>query len=572
MKKALLAIAVLVTAASGYVQAGESQVFDSNTPPHEISYYKDVEPEYVITLGVSDPVDDLAWGLEYTMGVIFKKVVEAETAGKIQVEVFPLFQLGQMMQQIEAVMAGEQTAMTGTGGLPSFYPPWQVFSIPFLFPNVEIASDVMNYSDFARKLYDDFRVKTGARVLSMSQNGFRHFTNNKRVIKTPDDLAGLKFRIMQGPIYQKVVEALGGSAIPIPWSELYMSLSTGVVDGQENAISAIKMGSFDEVQKYITLDGHLWAENYNRIKTDIFDFSEVTQRTWHIWDTRGRNTWYGSFTAILPFGVEYGLKITNVNGLGVLGPRADNGWNTYAVNYEFWNQIKGGSPGSSNPSTSSESDDSSARQDSGGSSARQDSGGSSATISAASNIPSPVSTSTATEAATSAVAAAQASGSGTAIANIDNPSEISLAALQAMAAAAGDTPLKLQADSMNGKAVDVRITLDPSRATQGLDLSASTTNASAISSTNLFERFFQNNVMTVALGQQGSFGQPVEIAAKIDPALNMQNLAFYAYDPKANRYARIATPAYWIDQNGYVHFTTELAGHIIISDGELARK
>ncbi len=270
MKKALLAIAVLVTAASGYVQAGESQVFDSNTPPHEISYYKDVEPEYVITLGVSDPVDDLAWGLEYTMGVIFKKVVEAETAGKIQVEVFPLFQLGQMMQQIEAVMAGEQTAMTGTGGLPSFYPPWQVFSIPFLFPNVEIASDVMNYSDFARKLYDDFRVKTGARVLSMSQNGFRHFTNNKRVIKTPDDLAGLKFRIMQGPIYQKVVEALGGSAIPIPWSELYMSLSTGVVDGQENAISAIKMGSFDEVQKYITMDGHLWAENYLIINDEFF--------------------------------------------------------------------------------------------------------------------------------------------------------------------------------------------------------------------------------------------------------------------------------------------------------------
>lgn len=270
MKKALMGLALIAVLAIGQVQAGQSLVFDSNTPPHEISYYKNVEPEYVITLGVSDPVDDLAWGMEYTMGVVFKKVVEAETAGKIQVEVFPLFQLGQMMQQIEAVMAGEQTAMTGTGGLPSFYPPWQVFSIPFLFPNVEIASDVMNYSDFARKLYADFREKTGARVLSMSQNGFRHFSNNKRVIKTPDDLKGLKFRVMQGPIYQKVVESLGASAIPISWSELYMSLKTGVVDGQENAISAIKMGSFDEVQKYVTMDGHLWAENYLIINEDFY--------------------------------------------------------------------------------------------------------------------------------------------------------------------------------------------------------------------------------------------------------------------------------------------------------------
>lgn len=270
MRKAIFGLAVIMALAIGQVQAGQSKVFDSNTPPHEISYYKDVKPDYVITLGVSDPVDNLAWGMEYTMGVVFKKVVEAETAGKIQVEVFPLFQLGQMMQQIEAVMAGEQTAMTGTGGLPSFYPPWQVFSIPYLFPNVEVATDVMNYSDFARKLYADFREKTGARVLAMSQNGFRHFTNNKRTIKNPADLVGLKFRVMQGPIYQKVIEALGASAIPISWSELYMSLKTGVVDGQENAVSAIKMGSFDEVQKYITLDGHLWAENYLIINEKFF--------------------------------------------------------------------------------------------------------------------------------------------------------------------------------------------------------------------------------------------------------------------------------------------------------------
>jgi C4-dicarboxylate-binding protein DctP len=130
---------------------------------------------------------------------------------------------------------------------------------------------VMNHSAFMRDLYEDMRQKTGLRVLGVAQNGFRHFTNSKRPIHTPADLEGLKFRVMQGPIYQKVVEAVGGNATPIAWSELYTSLKTGIVDGQENPISAVKLGSLDEVQKYITLDGHIWSENYLIINDEFFN-------------------------------------------------------------------------------------------------------------------------------------------------------------------------------------------------------------------------------------------------------------------------------------------------------------
>ena len=239
--------------------------------PHEISLYDHVTPDYVIRMGVSDPIEDLAFGMEYTQGVIFKNVTEALTAGKVQVEVYPSFQLGPMMQQIEAVQAGDQHMMTGTGGMPQFYPPWQAFSIPFLFKNDHVAVEVMSHSDIAREMYEDFRQQTGMRILGMSQNGFRHFTNNQRPIRTPADLEGLRFRVMAGPVYQRVVEALGASAIPIDWSELYTALQTGVVDGQENAVSAVKMGSFDEVQKYITLNGHLWAENFIIINDDFYN-------------------------------------------------------------------------------------------------------------------------------------------------------------------------------------------------------------------------------------------------------------------------------------------------------------
>jgi len=233
----------------------------------------DPTPENPVTLriGTLDKEDDLSVGLEYTMCKVFEAMVETNTGGAIQVEVFPAGQLGKMMAQIEAVQAGEQEALTGTAGISSFYPAWQVFSIPYLFPNSQIAVEVMNHSEFMMNLYEDMRQKTGLRVLGMAQNGFRHFTNNKREVRTPDDLEGLKIRVMQGAIYQKVVEAVGASATPIAWSELYTSLKTGVVDGQENPVSGVKLGSLDEVQTYMTLDGHIWSENYLIINDGFFN-------------------------------------------------------------------------------------------------------------------------------------------------------------------------------------------------------------------------------------------------------------------------------------------------------------
>jgi hypothetical protein len=71
---------------------------------------------------------------------------------------------------------------------------------------------------------------------------------------------------------------------------------------------------------------------------------------------------------------------------------------------------------------------------------------------------------------------------------------------------------------------------------------------------------------------QGSWGQPVEVAAKLDSALATTNLVFYSYNKAANTYTRIVKPGYWVDKNGYVHFTTEVAGDIIISEGALVRR
>jgi len=119
----------------------------------------------------------------------------------------------------------------------------------------------------------------------------------------------------------------------------------------------------------------------------------------------------------------------------------------------------------------------------------------------------------------------------------------------------------------------VRIILDPAKSTKDLNLTASTSNGRAKSTKAFFEKWFKNKVSTINFGQQGGFGQPVEIAAKVDlTGMDTKNLYFYSYDKKTNTYRRIEKPAYWIDKNGYLHFDTPYAGDIIISENPLERK
>jgi len=122
----------------------------------------------------------------------------------------------------------------------------------------------------------------------MGQNGTRHFTNSKRPIKTPEDMKGLKFRVMQAPIYVKMVEALGAKAIPLAHGEIYTSCQTGVVDGQENPIWNIAANKWYEVQKYMTLDGHTWSENMLVMNADKFrSFPESYQHVLKIGGLHG---------------------------------------------------------------------------------------------------------------------------------------------------------------------------------------------------------------------------------------------------------------------------------------------
>lgn len=193
----------------------------------------------------------------YAAMVAFKMSVEKATKGRMRVDLYPYGRLGDVNSNLQQILAGTlQGATPPDGSLAPFYKNIQVLSIPYLFTSREQAYSIID-GKFGKNLFADMAKTSDLRVLTVFENGgFRSFTNNKRVIKTADDMKGLKIRTMDIPVHMEMVKALGASPTPVAWMELYSALQTGVVDGQENSALTIIAGSLQEVQKYYTLDNH----------------------------------------------------------------------------------------------------------------------------------------------------------------------------------------------------------------------------------------------------------------------------------------------------------------------------
>ncbi|PCI88241.1 MAG: TRAP transporter substrate-binding protein DctP [Hyphomicrobiales bacterium] len=196
---------------------------------------------------------------EYNALVRFKEYVEFKTNGEITVRLFPNNQLGGEREMIEQVREGSlELTFPADGAMAGFYPKMQVWSIPYLFESAPIAWKVLN-GEFADNMRKDILKETGINVLAFSQNGFRSFTNNVRPIINPEDIKGLKIRVMESPVFMKLVNGLGATATPISGSEVLLALRQGVVDGQENPPAVVYGGGLGEVQKYYTLNEHVFG-------------------------------------------------------------------------------------------------------------------------------------------------------------------------------------------------------------------------------------------------------------------------------------------------------------------------
>jgi C4-dicarboxylate-binding protein DctP len=214
----------------------------------------------VIKLSHGDTADG-SYGSCDNGALTFKRQVETRSDGRLKVEIYPNCQLGSEREMFESVMMGTtQMTWCSTAPLAGWIPEISVLNIPYLFNSPVVAFKVLD-GDFGKDFNKLLIEKTGLRFLSYGHIGFRHFTNNVRPIKTPEDMKGLKIRTRENPAEMQIVKSLGGSPTPIAWGELYTSLQQGVVDGQENPTSMIQVAKLYEVQKYLTLDGHVFGVN-----------------------------------------------------------------------------------------------------------------------------------------------------------------------------------------------------------------------------------------------------------------------------------------------------------------------
>ena len=183
----------------------------------------------------------------------FKKLVDLRTGGAIQIELYPNSQLGKETARMEQVMSGPMFNVASLAGMQSVFPEIFAGNAPFMFESFEAAHHFYDDSAYWEQASEAFRERTGAVLLeAVEEGGFLAFTNSERPIKSPEDFEGLKFRAMdqsQVALYQ----AFGASGTPIPWTEVYTALKTGVADGQMNPPMYIIIGSLQEVQKYLTM-------------------------------------------------------------------------------------------------------------------------------------------------------------------------------------------------------------------------------------------------------------------------------------------------------------------------------
>jgi TRAP-type transport system periplasmic protein len=191
--------------------------------------------------------------------VVFKKMVEQRAPGRLKVDLYPSNQLGKEREQFEGVKLGTiEMSWIAEGPVAGFFPEIMALGIPYLYANEAVAFRSLDGA-YGKTLMEEMRKKTGVRCLGNGENGFRHFTTRTKPIKSVDDMKGLKIRVMEHPGYMAMVKGLGASPVPISWGEVYMALQQGVVDGWESPISLIESMKFNEVTKYIVLDGHIYS-------------------------------------------------------------------------------------------------------------------------------------------------------------------------------------------------------------------------------------------------------------------------------------------------------------------------
>lgn len=221
----------------------------------------------VLRLGVT-PQDFIGAGICYTK---MAEYIFEKTNGEIEVKVFFNGQLGSDTSTMEQCQAGTlEMAAPNLANISTIAIQTSVLDLPFLWPDEETYFKVMQDKEFQERIWG-YLPKRGVVGIGWNYNNGRDLSNTKRPITKPEDLKGLKFRVMQSPMFLDTFKALGAEPVPLAFSELYTALQQGVVDGQDNPAFFSTTTKLVEVVKYMTYSSHTYNQALTIVNIDIWN-------------------------------------------------------------------------------------------------------------------------------------------------------------------------------------------------------------------------------------------------------------------------------------------------------------
>ncbi|BBD06743.1 TRAP transporter substrate-binding protein [Desulfovibrio ferrophilus] len=194
---------------------------------------------------------------QYICAEKFRDLVAERSQGSTQVKLFHSGSLGSetdILQQVQ--MNAVDMAIITLGPFDTFVPEVKVISFPFLFRDHEQADEILD-GPLGREMLSKLE-RAGFKGLAFSENGFRNLTNDTRPVTTVDDVHGLKIRVMESAMHKELWKTLGANPTPMAWP-IYTELQQGTIDGQENPLSVLWVYKLYEVQKHLTLTGHVYS-------------------------------------------------------------------------------------------------------------------------------------------------------------------------------------------------------------------------------------------------------------------------------------------------------------------------
>jgi tripartite ATP-independent transporter DctP family solute receptor len=200
----------------------------------------------------------------------FAECVKTKSNGDIEVQVYGSSQLGNDQEMLQKLKLGQIAFSLPSSIMSSVSPTFGVFEMPYI---IKDRDHMRKVRDQMGNVFVDAAKEKGYALVSFWENGFRHITNNIRPINKPEDLKGIKLRTPKGEWRVKMFQSYGANPTPMAFSEVFTALKTGVIDGQENPLAQIVSGKFQEVQKYLSMTGHVYSPAY----------ITTSQKQWEKW-------------------------------------------------------------------------------------------------------------------------------------------------------------------------------------------------------------------------------------------------------------------------------------------------